>query len=210
MSSAQIKPAFVATYYSTARRALSDHSPCRLPCAAHPGSPSCMLPKSLYNSAPPGKLLGCNSKAFGSFFHFGPQSHTRPLAETTGTEQSKPIACWLVSERMTKVHPIPVSSSQAHFELVVVKCRSRAGVARLFFEPGAYRVTSHAESASEATQAASFFVCAQDFLALLLRVTIRQRVIATTAATVVAVITLFSISGLAIADDIVTIAMAAL
>jgi glucan phosphoethanolaminetransferase (alkaline phosphatase superfamily) len=111
---------------------------------------------------------------------------------------------------MTKVRPIPVSSSQAHFEPALVKYHSRAGVARLFFEPTANGVTSHTESASEAAQAASFFVCAQYFLALLLRVPVRLRVIATTATTVVAVITLFAISSQAITHDIVTTAMAAL
>lgn len=210
MSSAQTERAFDARYYSTAPRALSDHSPCPLPCADLPGSPSCMLPKSPYSSAPPGKLLGCGPKAFGSFFHCGHRSHKRPLAASIGTEQSKPSACWLVSTQMTKVRPTPVSSSQAHFEPAVVKYRSRAGVARLFFEPGANRVTSHAESASEAAQAASLFVCAQDFLALLLRVPIRLRVIAATATAVIALIALFAISSQAITHDIITTAMAAL
>jgi hypothetical protein len=111
---------------------------------------------------------------------------------------------------MTKVRPTPVSSSQAQFELAVVKYHSRAGVARLFFEPGANRVTSHTESASQATQAASLFVCAQDFLALILRVTIRLRVIAATATAVIALVALFTISSQAIAGDIVTTAMTAL
>jgi hypothetical protein len=111
---------------------------------------------------------------------------------------------------MTTIHPTPVWWLQARSHLARPVSGSTAEVSRLFFEPTTDGVTSHAESASQATQTASFFVCAKDFLALLLRVTVRLRVIATTAATVITVITLFAISGLAIADNIVTTAMATL
>jgi hypothetical protein len=129
---AQIEPAFDATSCSIARRALSVHSLCPLLYAAHLGSPSCMLPKSLYNSLPAGKLLERGSKAFDSFFHCGHQSHTRPIGASISTVQSKSSLCWLVSAQMTKVRLIPVSSSQAYNHLAVVKCHSRAEAARLF------------------------------------------------------------------------------
>jgi hypothetical protein len=86
----------------------------------------------------------------------------------------------------------------------------KGGSFAAFFETGTYRVTSHTESARKVAQTASLFICAKDFLALFLRVTVRLRVIATTATTVIAVITLFSISSQAIAHEIVTAAMATL
>ena len=160
MSSAQIERAFGARYYSTARHALSGHSLCPLPYVAPMGSPSCRLPTGLYNSAPRGKLPGCASKACDKLFESGHQSHKRPLAATICIVQSRSSVYWLVSARMTRVRPIPVSSFQARPGLALVKYQSRAGAARLFFEPTANRVTSHTESASEAAQAASLFVCA--------------------------------------------------
>jgi hypothetical protein len=202
--------AFGVRYYSTARHALSDHSLYRLPCAAHPVSPSCMLPKGLYNSARRDKLPECGPKACGKLFESGHLSRKRPPAATVGIVQSKPIACLLFSARMTKARPIPVPSSQARLGPAFVKYYSRAGAARLFFEPTTNSVTSHTESASQAAQTASFFVCAQDFLTFFLRVTNRLRVVATTASAFVALIALFAISSQAIAHDIVTTAMAAL
>lgn len=206
-SFAQNEPVFAATCCSSARRVRSDHYLCQPPCVVHPGSPSDKLPKNPYNNARCGTLLESAPKAFDNFSHCGRQSHRRRPDELADKAQSRPIACWFFSRQTTKVHPTPVSFAQAHQAQVRATSHSRAGVRRLFFEPGAYRVTGDAESSRQAPQRRAFFVGAENLLAFGVAIANRLRIVTTAAKAVFTVIALFAIAGQAVAKQIFTAAM---
>jgi hypothetical protein len=210
MFSAQIEPAFGAVCYSTAQRALSDHSLSQLPYAAHLELHSYMLPRSLCSSAQLDKLLGSGSRACDRFFHSGRQSRRRPLVATAGTGQSKSTACETVSSQMTTTHPTQALWHQAHLGLARKAFHLAAGVCWLFFEPTAHGITRNAESASQATQRRALLVSSQDLFTFLIGVAIRLRVITAAAIAIITVIALLAVSGQSIADEIVATAMAAL
>ena len=208
-SFAQNEPVVAATCCSSVRRAPSDHSLCRPPCAAVQGSPSYRLPNNRCNSLQLGKPLESAPKALDSFSHCGRQSHRRRPDELADTALSRPIVCWLFSRQTTTAHPTPVWFAQAHQRRVGARSRSRVGARRLFFKPRADGVPGDAEGASQSPQRGAFFVGAQNLFALSLAIAKRLRIVTTAAIAVFTVIALFSISGEAIAEQIFTTAVTA-
>src|SRR5215207_1885494 len=105
---------------------------------------------------------------------------------------------------MTTSRPIPAWRSLDPPGLAPPVWRSTPGAWSLFFEPTGDGVAGHAEGASQATQAAALFIGAQDFLPLLLGVTVGLRLLAAAAPTIGAQVTLFAIARATVSHELVT------
>jgi len=208
-SFAQIEPAFASRYCSIAQRAQSVDSVCQPPCAAPIGSPSDRLPKNSCNSVHCGNRLESSPKAFDNSPRYGRQSHKRQPDESADKARSRPIVCWLFSRQMTTFHPIPMSATSAHQALFGAAFDSRAGARRLFFEPGANRITRHAEGASHPAQRRAFFVGMQNLCTLGFAIAKRLRIVMTATEAGFTQIALFAIASQAVAKQIFTAAMTA-
>lgn len=122
------------------------------------------------------------------------------------TTQSRSIACCQFVVQMTRVHPTPVSATRVPRQVLCL----RPGGMLLFFQPGGDCVASHTEGTADATDARTLLVGSQDHLALLGSVALWLWVGTATATTVIATIALFAVGGLAIANQLMALAVRAL
>ena len=109
---------------------------------------------------------------------------------------------------MTTAHPVPAPSPPDHPPPVQPACRLRAAVPRTFFEPGADRLTRHAEGVLQPTQTAALVIGTQDRFTLLVAITVRLRIFTTACATVTAQESLFPASRASVANEVATVAVA--
>ena len=89
------------------------------------------------------------------------------------------------------------------------KVRSRDGNLAAFFEPARNRVARNPEGARKTSEARALLVSVQDLLTSLWRIGVGGRILAALPAAVVAEVLLFAVWGLAVLDDVFTVAVVA-
>ncbi len=111
------------------------------------------------------------------------------------------------SEQMTKVRPTPTWLPSPPLDQEGSASRSDVATLISFFDPASDGVSRNPKGTRQPTQTATLFVSSQDLLTLFIRVGVRAGIVATTATTIVAQVTLFAIGGMSEANDILAVAM---
>ena len=185
---AQSAPVAAATSGSTARRAPSDPTLYRLPCAAPQAALSSTLPRNPWSTVPAGKLRESLATSGDMFWHSGLRPQRRRLG-VSGDESAIQIQHFRTFFS-TNDHSSSNSSTGSSTSTSVAE---RSGNSATFFYPRRDSVARDAEGTRQSTQTAAFIIGAQDRFALRRAVGVAARLFAAPASAVTAQVALAAI-----------------